>query len=127
MSRIDDFCEFKKYYFSEIPWDVINGITIGLLALGIGQFIRYVYDTEYSPGWILRNVQKLIYIYAVLFAILTIFTTVIAFPDWGNWLERIIRLLGTVIWGVGKIMLLIAVALILKRVMPLIEESRTLV
>ena len=127
ISRIDDFGEFKKHYFYEVSWDIINGIPVGLLALGIGQFIRYVYDNEYRPGWILRNVQKLIYIYAVLFAILAILATAMAFPHWGNWLERAIRLSGAVIWGIGKIMLLIAAALILKRVMPIIEESKTLV
>jgi hypothetical protein len=125
ISRMDDWGEFKKYYFYGI-WDVINGVPIGFLALGIGQFIRYVYDNKYKPGWILRNVQKLIFIYAIVFGIFVVFSTAIAFPHWG-WVERTLRLLAAVIWGTGKIMLLIAVALILKRVMPIIEESRTLV
>ena len=127
ISRISDWGQFKEYYFYEVPWDVINGIPVGLLALGIGQFIRYVYDDNYKPGWILRTFGKLLYIYAVIFGMLTIFTTVMAFPHWGDWPERTIRLLAAVIWGTGKIMLLIAAALILKRVMPIIEESKTLV
>jgi hypothetical protein len=126
ISRMGDWGEFKKYYFYGASWDIINGVPVGLLALGIGQFIRYVYDNKYRPGWILRNFRQLLYIYAVIFAALTIFTTVMAFPHW-SWVERTVRLLAAVIWGAGKIMLLIAVALILKRVMPLIEESRTLV
>jgi len=127
ISRMDDWGKFKEYYFYGIPWDVINGIPVGLLALGIGQFIRYVYDNKYKPGWILRNFGQLLYIYAVIFGALTIFGTVMAFPHWGDWIERTVRLLAAVIWGVGKIMLLIAAALILKRVMPIIEESKTLV
>ena len=127
ISRVGDWGTFKEYYFYSVPWDVIDGVPVGFLALGIGQFIRYVYDNNYKPGWILRNVQKLIYIYVVIFGMLTIFGTVMAFPHMGHWIERTIRLLAAVIWGAGKIMLLIAVALILKRIMPIIEESRTLV
>ena len=127
ISRIGDWGQFKKYYFYEVPWEAINGIPIGLLALGIGQFIRYVYDDNYKQGWLLRNFGQLLYIYALIFGTLTIFSTAMAFPHWGDWPERTMRLLVTVVWGVGKIMLLIAAALILKRVMPIIEESKTLV
>ncbi len=126
-TRIGNWEIFKDYYFYSVPWNVINGVPIGLLALGIGQFIRYVYDNNYKPGWFLRNAQGLLYIFAVLFGVSIIFTTIVAFPYWNHWAEITIRLLGAIIWGIGKVLLLVAAALILKRIMPVIEESKTLV
>jgi hypothetical protein len=127
IERMDDFGDFKEYYFYGLPWDLIHGIPVGLLALGIGQLIRYVYDENYKAGWILRNVQKLIYTYAVLFGVSIIFSTFMALPYWDHWAEITIRLLGAIIWGTGVILLLIGIALISKRIMPIIEESKTLV
>ncbi|MHC5061031.1 MAG: hypothetical protein ACYTFK_08095 [Planctomycetota bacterium] len=126
-TRIGNWEMFKDYYFYSVPWNVINGVPIGLLALGIGQFIRYVYDNDYKPGWFLRNAQGFLYIFAVVFGVSIIFTTIVAFPYWNHWAEITIRLLGAIIWGIGKALLLVAAALILKRVMPVIEESKTLV
>jgi len=127
VTRIGNWEMFKDYYFSSVLWNVINGVPIGLLALGIGQFIRYVYDNDYRPGWVLRNAQQLLYVFAVLFGVSIVFTTIVAFPYWNNWVEITIRLLAAVIWGIGKVLLLVGIALILKRIIPIIEESRTLV
>lgn len=126
-SRMGDWVMFKDYYFSSVPWNVINGVPVGLLALGIGQFIKFICDKDYRPGRILRNADKLIFIYAILFAVSVAIHFIRRFGFWDNWIEMIIRVLALVIVGVGKTMLLIAVALILKRILPVIEESRTLV
>ena len=126
IARIGNCDMFLDYYFS-LPWNVINGAPIGLLALGIGQFIRFLCDKEYRPGWVLRNAEAIIYIYAVLFGVSVIIHFVMWFPRWEHWAEIIVRVLAHIIWGVGKTMLLVAVALVLKRIMPVIEESKTIV
>ena len=126
ISRLGDMEMLKEYYIA-LPWNVINGVPIGLLALGIGQFIKYICDKDYQPGWVLRNAEKLIYLYAVLFAVSVIIHFITRFPYWEHWAEIIVRVLAHIIWGVGKVMLLVALALILKRIMPVIEESRTLI
>ena len=126
MSRIGKWDLFYDYLES-VPWNVIGGVASGVLALGIGQFIRFVTDNDYRPGWILQNAAKLLYVYAVFFAIFVIIISVMAFPHWENWSEITIRLLGRAIYGAGKILLLIGIALVLKRIMPVIGESKTLV
>ena len=127
ISRIGDWEMFKEYYISSVSWNVINGIAVGLLALGIGQFIQFICDKDYQPGLILRNAGKLIGIYAGLFVVSVILHFITRFTYWENWVEVTVRVLAHVVWGVGKVMLLVAVVLILKRIMPVIEESRTLV
>ncbi len=126
-SRLSDWEVFKEYFHSGVPWGTIHSLPIGLMALGIGQFIKFICDKDYQPGSILRNAGKLIYIYAALFAVSVIIHFVTHFANWQGWAEIIIRTAGHIVWGVGNPMLLIAVALILKRIMPVIEESKTLV
>jgi hypothetical protein len=127
ITRIGNWEMFQNYYFSSVPWNVINGVPIGLLALGIGQFIRYVYDNDYKPGWVLRSAQPILYTYAIIVGISVTGHFFIQYLVWNHWAEIIVRVLAHILWGVGKIMLLVAVALILKRIMPVIEESKTLV
>jgi len=126
-SRLSDWEVFKNYYFSGVPWGTVNCLPIGFLALGIAQFIKFISEKDYKPGRILRNADKLIYIYAFLFAVSVIIYFTANFPNWDSLAEIIVRTSGYILWGIGKVMLLIAVALILKRIMPVIEESRTLV
>ncbi len=130
-TRLGDWGVFKEYWLASAPWGNFNGAPLGLLALGIGQFTKFIYDEDYKPGMVLRNADKLIYIYIVLFVLSLIIRFITGFPHWEYWwvhrVELIISVLSHIFTGVGITMLLIAVALILKRVMPVIEESRTLV
>ena len=126
MSRIGKWDLFYDYLES-VPWNVIGGVASGVLALGIGQFISFVIDNDCRRGWILRNASRLLYVYAVFVGAFIVILSVMAFPNWENWNEIIIRLLGRMVHGAGKILLLIGIALILKRIMSVIEESRTLV
>jgi len=126
-TRIGDWQEFHRFLQHDVPWGTIKGVAAGLLALGIGQFIRFVYDNDYQPNWVLQNAKQLLYIYAVVFGISLIIYGIMAFPYWNHWAEITIRLLALVIYGAGTILLLVGLALILKRIMPVIEESKTLV
>ena len=127
ITRIGDWAVLQDFLRNDVPWNSIKGTAAGLLALGIGQFIRFVYDNDYQPNWVLRNATRLLYIYAVVFGISLIIHGIMAFPYWDHWAEITIRLLALVIYGAGTILLLVGLALILKRIMPVIEESKTLV
>ena len=127
VTRIGDWAVFQDYFRNDVPWNVIQGIAAGLLALGIGQFIRFVYDNDYRPNWVLRNATRLLYTYAVVFGISLITRCIMASPHWDHWAEIAIRLLAFIIYGAGTILLSVGLALILKRILPVIEESKTLV
>ena len=112
-----------------MPITIFIHILIGLVVLGVAQFIRYLFETEYKPGWILRYGEKILYLYAVLRVIRIVF---LFFVD--------ARTMGDSIhyspWGflvanglpvVASALILVGLAQILRRVMPIIEESKTLV
>ena len=118
---------------SNIPLKSLNLILFGLLGLGIAQLTRYLYDRNYKPGCILRHGDKFLYIYIILiFAVMlarNIFT--VKYMADSNIENSNTLYFSTFIASVAlfaaKALILIGLAQFLKRVMPVIEESRTLV
>ena len=112
-----------------MPITIFIRILVGLVILGVAQFIRYLFETEYKPGWILRHGEKILYLYA---ALRIIRITFLFFVD--------AKRMGDPIyyspWGfleanglpvVASALILVGLAQILRRVMPIIEESKSLV
>ena len=101
----------------------------GLIALGVGQCIRYVYDAEYRPGWLLNYGHVVLYIFAV--TVVTHMIGMIVFRvsrhEILNIFVLLLNILPMLLLNTAKLLVLIGLAQILKRIMPVIEESRTLV
>ncbi len=104
-------------------------ILVGLVVLGVAQFIRYLFETEYKPSWILRHGEKILYLYAALRVIRMAFLFFlreemlgdsIYYSPWG-----FLVLNGLPV--VAGALILVGLAQILRRVMPVIKESKTLV
>ncbi len=112
-----------------MPITIFIHILVGLVVLGVAQFIRYLFETEYKPGSILRHGEKILYLYASL-RVTRI--TLLFFVD----AKRMSDSIHYSPWGfvvtnglpvVASALILVGLAQILRRVMPIIEESRTLV
>lgn len=104
-------------------------ILVGLVVLGVAQFIRYLFETEYKPGWILQHGDKVLYLYAALRIVMItylffhnakIMGNSSYYSAWGFLEANFLPVLAGALIFVG-------LAQILRRVMPVIEESRTLV
>ena len=104
-------------------------ICTGLLSLGAAQLIRYLFDSESQPGWTLRHGSKILYVFAFLVFWHAIFIVMLYFPtsDIPNPFLRLFQVLPTLLSVAAKLLALIGFAQSLKRIMPMIEESRTLV
>lgn len=112
-----------------MPITIFIRILVGLVVLGVAQFIRYLFETEYKPGWILRNGEKILYLYA---ALRVIRITLLFFAD----AKRMGDSIHYSPWGflvanglpvVAVALIMVGLAQILRRVIPIIEESKTLV
>ena len=128
VSRMGDWDEFNRYC-QHVPWGMFNnGLPTGLLALGIAQLIRYLLETDRRPDWILRNADKLLYTYTAI---------LVGYCCWRGTTEVIVhfnepydfplRLIMLIILISVKLLVLVGVAELLRRLLPMIEESRTLV
>ena len=128
-TRIGDWQEFNRFLQNDVPWGMFtNVLPTSLLALGIAQLIRYLFETDRKPDWIFRNADKLLYTYA---------TILIGYYCWSGAIEVIshfnepydfpLRLIVLTVFIIVKLLVLVGVAEMLRRLLPMIEESRTLV
>ena len=110
---------------------LIYPLLLGFIALGVGRFIRYLYDMEYRAGWILRHLSAILYSYAGFYLISNIGLLYLHLVKWmqnaspyyslgQSFFENSIPVVTVTFIFVG-------LGQILKRIMPIIEESKSLV
>ena len=108
-------------------------IATGLLSLGTAQLIRYLFDSKYQRGWLLRYGDKILYVFAFLVVwhaiamVMLHFSTPDDQPDIPSSFLRLLSVLPTLLYSAAKLLALTGLAQFLKRIMPVIEESKTLV
>jgi len=100
----------------------------GLFLLGINQFIKSLIDTKFKPNWILRFGDKIIYLYVSLliinFIFFTIYQTEATVASSHFYLTTWIP---SAIFTSVKALLWIAMAQVLQKIVPMIEEHKSLV
>ena len=105
----------------------------GLVILGISQFIKYICESESKAGYLVRNGDKVLYIYAVFMVLKTICSYVwhvdvkFAGAIGESGFARTLFLQAYILPTLAKVLILIGIGIILRRIIPVIEESRTLV
>lgn len=107
----------------------------GILVLLAAQFLRFVLDEDSRPGWLLSRGERVLYLVTLIVA----FNQIPAF--WhlkdlfrivpGGYESIISTLLGAVLPSVmfwsAKLAILLGLAQALRRVLPMIEEAKSLV
>jgi hypothetical protein len=123
------------YIFQTVPYrDILTFKALldiipmeGVILLAIGQLIKYLSEYDYKAPWLLRHSIFLLYLFAVL--------TFISPSTW-YWsispflidLNMVLTLIvPDILSALVKILILIGLANILKRVLPIIEEYRSLI
>jgi len=102
----------------------------GFIALVFAEFIAYLLASEGEPKWILRHGNKVIYAYILYFIVMTIHVA-LRTPNTGGSrgmdsypaLKLLLLIAST---GVN-VLIWVGIALVLKKVIPIIRESKTLV
>lgn len=98
-------------------------------ALLVAQFIRYLYEVEHQSGWMLRYGDKLLYAYAVIVVLNAIWQHVYYFLTQQSDLRtsKLLYVFLSVLLTGARALILFGFAQILRRIMPVIEESKTLI
>ena len=105
---------------------LFDGVLPGIIVLGIAQFIRYLFESEYKPGYILRNGDKILYLYAFLLLAGGVWQHLIL-NMMSIGITRMLLMLASMVLTVPKVLILVGLAQVVKRIMPVIEESKTLI
>jgi hypothetical protein len=107
----------------------------GLLSIGASQFIRYLFDNQSQQGWLLRFGSIILWIFAIFELLGMVSGSVYLLSQDMTYHKssgilpygQLLILIPMILLNVAKALVLIGLAQILKRVMPVIAESRTLV
>jgi len=126
--------DFVLYLTSSLGSNIAYDFVIpGILAFAIAGLLDYLLRPKTKPPLILGMTDKLCYLYAIFLILrafaLNIWLTRAKFPEIMASSETIRFLLVQPLLGptAAKVLLLIGIGLILHRLLPVIEESKTLV
>ncbi len=116
----------KNVYFA-IAGLLFNFVIPGLISLCLSQMIRFILEAEYKGGWILRHGHWILYGSGI--AVLGQLILAANFMSRTSGLNMGVLMSGTfsIIPTFAKIMILFGLGEILRRILPIIDESRTLV
>jgi hypothetical protein len=118
---------YRVYQLSEQL--ILGFVLLGLVMLGLAQFVRYLYQNDYQPGWILRHGDKVLYLYApalIVSPILHYCFLMILLRN-PNLTNTLLYFMSAELPALVRGLIFIAMGLVLRRIVPIIEESKTLV
>jgi hypothetical protein len=133
LSRIRIGGDWKTFDFAfhAGPFQAGTMFFLGLILIVVAQFIRYLFNTEYQPGWILRHGEKILYAYAFL-----IFVHALVFIKqflMGQYFFHtscealeVCNALTYCLIRLSIVLILIGSGQLLRRILPAIKESKTL-
>lgn len=103
----------------------------GFLAFSLIQFFRYLTDLDFKPTWVLMKSYRALYLWAAL-QLIWIFIYALDFPTNPEVLKEpqnlFVRVfIGNLAPGVIRFLILIGLGHAVRRLLPILEESRTLV
>jgi hypothetical protein len=110
-----------------ISWFSFDFAFIGLMAVILAHLARYIFDKNFRRGILLNSGDKILYLFAVFtvaWAIFRWFYYLKTIPDL-NW--RILLAQPLFLPTIAKVLVLVCIAQILKRILPIIEEHKSLV
>ena len=121
-ANVDHTGSTRTVLYVLLPGYVVGHLYLGILALVLAQLITYIFDREYKPGWLLRRADKIMYLYAslVLLAAVLLHLHSLHLSQWWQIPARLLLM-------AAYLVILIGLGRLLRLVMPMIEESRTLV
>ena len=128
-SRLGDMDEFHRFCQHDVPWGMFSDVLpTGLLLLGVSQLIWYLLETDHNPRWILLNAHKLLYTYTAILVVYFCWRgTLDVISHFNEPYDFPYRMILLVVFIVVKLLALIGIAEFLRRMVPMIEESKTLV
>lgn len=121
---------FIRLFMLRVVFPFLSFMLLGLALVGVAQFIRYLYDDEYQAGWSLRHGSTILYTFAAITLFVYIgglllhfnYTTGMDAVDYshlsGDWPM-------SALLSIGIVLILVGSGQALRRIMPVIEESKT--
>lgn len=119
----------RPYMLYRLSEQLILGfVLLGLVMLSLAQFVRYLYENDYQPGWILRHGDKVLYLYAAGLIVSPIvwycFQMTIRSD---NLTDTLLFCMSAELPALGRGLIYVGMGQVLRWMAPIVEESKTLV
>jgi hypothetical protein len=127
-SDVNDQLRFYMIY-SLCAQLALGFVLLGLILLGLAQFVRYLYESAYQHGLILRHGDKVLYLYAlglIVSPILHYYFQMKAIGYQGTD-SLLLYSSAAMVPAIARALIFVGMAKVLKRMVPIVEESKTLV
>jgi hypothetical protein len=101
---------------------------LGLIAFLVAQLIRYILESEYNPGYILRFGDKILYVYAALLIVQDTSIYYLLHRELLSFsIGRFLFAQPLIVPLAAKILIVVGLGQIFRRILNVLEESKTLV
>jgi hypothetical protein len=120
--------DVTAFVYKNISPYIFRFVFPGLFLLGINQLIKCVTDINFKPNWILKFSDKIIYLYVAFliinFTLFSIYPTeaIVASPH-----HYLATLIPSAIFTSVKALLWVGMAKVLRGIVPIIQESKSLI
>ena len=126
--------EHKHFFYGVLIMPFTNALLPGLLALVVAGFLRYLLNPEDRVGFFLAHGDKVLYLAAAVYSTQILYYMLFSFPRMyvnPGWIAFLnVTLMGAapnlLLW-IAKILIAVGLAQGLRRMLSMINESKTLV
>lgn len=127
-SDVDDRLRFFMIY-RLCEQLALGFVLLGLVLLGLAQFVRYLSENDYLPGWIFRHGDKVLYLYALGLIVSPILHQYFYMKAtrYAGTVNLFLYLLSAIVPNVARALIFVGIAQVLQRIKPIVEESKTLI
>ncbi len=109
-------------------WRLLSLVLGGLLALALAELITYVMEGEGAPKWILRHADKVLFVYAAFSTVVYVSLAASTISHESRWRSsEIISVAFMLLHAIATPLILAGIGIALRKILPIIRESKTLV
>lgn len=119
---------FRSWMLYRLSEQLILDLLLGLVMLSLAQFVRYSYENDYQPGWMLRHGDKVLYVYAagVIVSPIVWYCFQMTIQS-GDLMDTLGFFMSGELPALGRGLVYVGIGQVLRWMLPIIEESKTLV
>ena len=109
-------------------WRLLSLVLGGLLALALAELITYVMEGEGAPKWILQHADKVLFVYAAFSTVVRVCLAASTISHGSRWRSsEIISVAFMLLHAIATPLILVGIGIALRKILPIIQESKTLV
>ncbi len=120
--------KLRSWLGAMMLWRLLSLVLSGILALALSDLIMYVMEGEGEPKWLLRHADKVLFAYAAFTVVVYVSLAANTFSHGSRWRSsEVISVAFMLLHAVATPPILVGIGIALRKILPILQESKTLV